>query len=117
MYRCEACQAVIGSGISQKRVVTILRRKIYLWPKDAKDETKRQPLPQGWEIARELKVCPACYAKHQPDPKGISAFVQRLGRPNETADHLDMRGLREEINAPKFGELPTSGLQDRRIAS
>lgn len=42
-YKCERCHRVVEQGIPQIKVVV-----------------EKRPTDTGWEIAREMKVCPEC---------------------------------------------------------
>ena len=44
MYKCKICKKTVGPKIPQLKVVV-----------------EKRPLPVGWEVIREIKVCPTCY--------------------------------------------------------
>ena len=54
MFICEKCKSNIGPSVSPTMIVTERREKVY--PPRTKDD--REGL--GWEIVKEIRVCPAC---------------------------------------------------------
>lgn len=72
MYRCEACNKVVGAGTPQVKVVVETRKKTYdVTHRPSEKEAKRarrrgfdietqKRFAQGWEIQREAALCPQC---------------------------------------------------------
>jgi len=54
-YRCQLCNSLIGPKVRQSKVVTAKREREY--------RNEEGKVSQGWEIVRELKVCPDCIGK------------------------------------------------------
>ena len=72
MYRCEVCQQVIGPHVPSHRIVVQTRTARYpprakahfVPPSDGgKGKWVDDPGGVGREIAREVTVCPACFAQ------------------------------------------------------
>ncbi|MCB9641602.1 MAG: hypothetical protein H6728_00795 [Myxococcales bacterium] len=84
MFRCEDCQQMTAPGVPQNRVVIAMRRCLYPILRTSefsslpKSALKDLPDPEGWEIARELKLCASCAASHQPDASGVSSRAKML---------------------------------------
>ena len=88
MYRCEACNKVVGAGTSQVKVVLETRKKTYdVTPTPSEKEAKKarrrgfnietqKRFAQGWEIQREAALCPQCasnWAAQNVDPATAAA--------------------------------------------
>jgi hypothetical protein len=68
MYRCQICKQVVPAGTKARRVVSETRPRIYPFRMKANRAVRIKdklvypddPGGTGWEIAREITVCPAC---------------------------------------------------------
>jgi hypothetical protein len=71
MFKCQNCQIIVPTTISAQRVVVERRYKVYPLRKRAIRAINKEGKPvlvddeggEGWEIARELIVCPDCACK------------------------------------------------------
>ena len=54
MFKCEKCGKNIGPSISPVVVITEKREKVY------PPRTKEDREGRGWEIVKEIRVCPSC---------------------------------------------------------
>lgn len=64
-YRCQWCRKVKNGIVQLTRIVEI-RPKTYSF-------TKKKKI--GWEIVREVKVCPKCYDKYMPVKLGDKVII------------------------------------------
>lgn len=72
MYRCESCQTVVPAGTPRTTVVVETRPKTYDITRRLSEKEQRRALrrgmnvdtsrqyAQGWEIIKEMVVCPTC---------------------------------------------------------
>lgn len=75
MFRCDACKKVVPAGTPQVRLVVDTREKTYdVTPQMTEKEKRRarrrgmnvdqaRQTAQGWEIVKEIVVCPTCAAE------------------------------------------------------
>lgn len=52
-YRCQQCKRTVAPGLKANKVVVEKRPKRYTHPNG--------PDSLGWEIVKEIVVCPECY--------------------------------------------------------
>ena len=52
MFRCQKCQQLTKPGESQRKMVVERRDKTYILPNGE--------ITEGWEIVREIFLCPSC---------------------------------------------------------
>jgi hypothetical protein len=71
MFKCQNCQTIVPANTKAQHIVAESRRKSYPYRKKAfwayNPEKQKQELiddvgGEGWEIAREIVVCPDCAA-------------------------------------------------------
>lgn len=79
MFRCHHCGTVTPPRVSAETVVVETRPRIYpfrrkahrelTWRESLRTWEKRDdPGGTGWEIVREVRVCPPCKGVLQPGP-------------------------------------------------
>jgi len=57
MYKCEKCEKQVGAGIPCYIKPLSIRTKVY--------HINKQKIV-GWEIEKEIKLCPSCAADYEP---------------------------------------------------
>ena len=62
MFRCGQCQENVGPGVPQVLVTVEIRKREYQndVPDPNRDEATMRKVSQGWEIVKEIRLCPAC---------------------------------------------------------
>jgi hypothetical protein len=84
MFRCQLCATVTPPNTSAERVVVATRPRVYPARREANREIVWKPglkkwAPQddpggtGWEIVREITVCPPCKLTLDPVPVGTTS--------------------------------------------
>ena len=79
MFRCQQCGAVTPPRVSTETIVVETRPRVYPFRAEAQEvvvwrngsrkiETRDDLGGTGWEIVRELRVCPPCKQSLQPAP-------------------------------------------------
>ena len=79
MFQCHHCGTVTPPRVSAETIVIETRPRVYPFREDAQEvvvwrhgarkiETRDDPGGTGWEIVREIRVCPPCKTSLQPDP-------------------------------------------------
>ena len=79
MFRCHHCGTVTPPRVSAETVVVETRPRVYPFRRKAhreliwreilrKWEQRDDPGGTGWEIVREIRVCPPCKRALQPGP-------------------------------------------------
>jgi len=60
MFKCEntGCKVIVKPRQPENRIVVEIRETSYLVPRTKK---KKEQTTYGWEIVKEIKVCPDCY--------------------------------------------------------
>ncbi len=61
MFRCDGCKEFTRPNEKMHKLIVDKRPKTY-HNKVKKDETKKDSVTKGWEIAREKDLCGSCYA-------------------------------------------------------
>jgi len=79
MFRCQHCGAVTPPRVSAETIVVKIRPRVYPFRENVAEiiclrhhrpklETRDDPGGTGWEIVREIRVCPSCKRSLQPGP-------------------------------------------------
>lgn len=86
MYKCEVCKKSAPQGVARKTIVRVKRMKtysarstpvkngrsmgkvinrpnVYFEDGDKKLDFPPDPGGHGWEIAKEIQLCPSCFEK------------------------------------------------------
>ena len=70
MFKCQNCQTIVPAHTKAQRIVVEIRHKVYPKRKEAFWTVRHGSHlliddvgGEGWEIAREIVVCPDCAAK------------------------------------------------------
>lgn len=61
MFKCQSCKQTQPAGTKMNKVVTQIRKVTYPPVKDKEGNITR--VPDGFEIVKELCVCPSCSTK------------------------------------------------------
>lgn len=99
MYRCQykGCKEIVPAGRSQLRVITETRPKEYenVVKKSKKGRKKGTTLyTSGFEIAKEVPVCPACYTLitgDQPAQYIPKATINESDKPRKSFNNRPKR--------------------------
>ena len=95
MYRCEISGGTVPSGTRSRKVVLQVRPVNYVQRPDALKKKKKgrrrrnsgDPGGQGWEIVKEVLVCPRVWEQYQEiAPEVLAAKPRRPSRLQEIED-------------------------------
>lgn len=59
-FICENCNQAQKDGTKMNKVITRIRKVLYPVIKDKEEKIR---IPEGFEIVKELSVCPLCFEK------------------------------------------------------
>jgi hypothetical protein len=60
-FKCQSCGKSQPAGTKEAKVVTEVRAVTY---PETKDKFGKPFIPEGYEIAKELRICPDCLNKN-----------------------------------------------------
>lgn len=92
MYRCDVCNKVTVAGTPQIKMVTETREKTYdITPRLSEKEKRKarrrgmavdqgRQFAQGWEIVKEITVCPTCHASKPELREAFEAQIAAHGQ-------------------------------------
>lgn len=107
MFKCGKCGDQVEARQPQNHIVTQKRHRNY--ENFIKRNYERKVIySQGWEIVKELAVCPPCYTKHtgmaalvkEPEPERKPQFKPRDNRPRNPYEKKNFKGRQDRGQRP-----------------
>ena len=98
MFRCDSCNTVVAAGTRSTKIVVETRTKVYEsrggqsrdFPRSRKPMGRRARRQAsfdkggtGFEIVREISVCPKCAAEHQAAAQQAAAEAAAMAETTE----------------------------------